>query len=109
MSTEKKKPPCCHHVAIIDLINYLDYYLTIMITINIHEAKTRLSHYLDEVEKGERIILCKRNKPIAEIRHISNPLKSKRPFGLAKTGFSVPPAFFDELPDEVIGQFETCL
>ena len=39
-----------------------------MITINVQEAKTHLSHYLDEVAKGENFILCKRNKPVAEMR-----------------------------------------
>lgn len=80
-----------------------------MITINVHEAKTRLSHYLDEVEKGEKVILCKRNRPIAEIRQIITPPKSRRPIGLAKAGFSVPKEFFDELPEDVIAQFETSL
>ena len=26
--------------------------------INIHEAKTHLSHYLEEVEHGETVLLC---------------------------------------------------
>ncbi len=42
-----------------------------MIRVNIHEAKTHLSKYLEKVAEGETIILCKRNVPIAEIRPIS--------------------------------------
>ena len=38
-----------------------------MIKLNIHEAKTHLSKYLLKLEKGEKILLCKRNIPIAEI------------------------------------------
>jgi len=76
-----------------------------MITINIHEAKTHLSHYLDEVEKGERVVVCKRNRPVAEIRPISPRTAEKRPIGLAKGTFTVSDSFFDELPDETIALF----
>jgi len=52
-----------------------------MTTINVHEAKTHFSHYLDEVAKGETFILCKRNKPVAEIRPIVARVAEKRPIG----------------------------
>lgn len=81
------------------------YYATTMITINVQEAKTHLSHYLDEVAKGESFVLCKRNKPVAEIRPIVSKTTTKRPVGLAKGTFSVPPSFFDELPEETIALF----
>jgi len=84
---------------------YLVYSLVIMIKINIHEAKTHLSHYLDEVRKGERILLCKRNQPVAEIRAISSPSKSRRPVGLARAIFQVPDTFFEELPEETASLF----
>ena len=44
-----------------------------MIRLNIHEAKTHLSKHLRRVKKGETIILCERNVPIAEIRPITQP------------------------------------
>jgi prevent-host-death family protein len=80
------------------------YYST-MKKVNINEAKTHLSHYLDQVEKGERIILCRRNRPVAEVRSIPAPLRQQRPIGLAKGRFSLPASFFDPLPDEVGGLF----
>jgi prevent-host-death family protein len=76
-----------------------------MNSINVQEAKTHLSHYLNEVAKGESFILCKRNKPVAEIRPIATKTHEKRPIGLAKGTFSVPASFFDELPDETIALF----
>jgi len=76
-----------------------------MTTINVHEAKTHLSRYLVEVEKGKSFILCKRNKPVAEIRPIINRIMKKRPIGLAKGTFTVPASFFDELPEETISLF----
>ncbi|MDH4194216.1 MAG: type II toxin-antitoxin system prevent-host-death family antitoxin, partial [Nitrospirota bacterium] len=45
-----------------------------MIKLNIHEAKTHLSRYLDKLKKGETIILCKHNEPVAEIRGLPAPL-----------------------------------
>ena len=38
-----------------------------MIKLNIHEAKTHLSKYLAKLKAGDRILLCKRNQPVAEI------------------------------------------
>jgi antitoxin (DNA-binding transcriptional repressor) of toxin-antitoxin stability system len=77
-----------------------------MIRLNIHEAKTHLSRYLDRLAKGETIILCKRNVPIAEIRPVSGDLMDERPIGLGKGEFSVPPDFFEPLPTDIIDSFE---
>jgi prevent-host-death family protein len=76
-----------------------------MITINVQEAKTHFSHYLDEVAKGESFILCKRNKPVAEICPITSKIAEKRPIGLAKGAFTMPASFFDELPEETVTLF----
>ena len=76
-----------------------------MIRLNIHEAKTHLSRYLEELARGETIILCKRNIPIAEIRPIRPHREYKRPIGLAKGEFEVTPEFFEPLPDEMLAAF----
>ena len=77
-----------------------------MIRLNIHEAKTHLSKYLDELAKGEIIILCKRNIPIAEIRPIHPPREDHRPLGLARGEFEVTPEFFEPLPDDILASFD---
>ncbi|MBW2569723.1 MAG: type II toxin-antitoxin system Phd/YefM family antitoxin [Deltaproteobacteria bacterium] len=76
-----------------------------MIRLNIHEAKTHLSKYLEELAGGETIILCKRNIPIAEIRPIRPHREYKRPIGLAKGEFEVTTEFFEPLPDEMLAAF----
>jgi antitoxin (DNA-binding transcriptional repressor) of toxin-antitoxin stability system len=76
-----------------------------MIKLNIHEAKTHLSRYLDKLARGETILLCKRNIPIAEIRPLPRPRKTKCPIGLAKGKFKVPRTFFEPLPSELIDAF----
>ncbi|HUK41614.1 MAG TPA: hypothetical protein VLX11_11230 [Candidatus Acidoferrales bacterium] len=76
-----------------------------MIKLNVHEAKTHLSRYLDKLARGETIILCRRNIPIAEIRPLLRKRKVKRPIGLAKGKFKVPPEFFEPLPSDLIDAF----
>lgn len=70
-----------------------------MFKINIQEAKTHLSHYLEEVERGETILLCRRNQPIAVIRRLAVRRHKPRPIGLAKGNFTVPASFFEDLPE----------
>jgi len=76
-----------------------------MIRLNVHEAKTHLFRYLDRLAKGEMIVLCKRNVPIAEIRGLPAARKKNRPIGLAKGTFEVPQEFFDPLPDHFLEAF----
>jgi antitoxin (DNA-binding transcriptional repressor) of toxin-antitoxin stability system len=76
-----------------------------MIRLNIHEAKTHLSKYLAKLEKGETIVLCRRNQPIAEIRPISPKRKNPRPIGLYEGKIKIPPEFYEPLPDELLAYF----
>ena len=77
-----------------------------MIKLNIHEAKTHLSKYLAKLKAGERIVLCNRNHPVAEITALPVSSVQPRPIGLAKGRFSVPPSFFEPLPDDLLDAFE---
>ena len=88
----------------VDLGHFLGY-TNAMIRLNINEAKTHLSRYLGKLAQGETILLCKRNVPIAEIRPLAPRRKTKRPIGLAKGKFKVPPEFFEPLPADLIEAF----
>jgi prevent-host-death family protein len=50
-----------------------------MITVNTHEAKTKLSELIAKVEsEQETIVICRNGKPVAELipwKRIKNPLK----------------------------------
>jgi len=76
-----------------------------MIRANIHNAKTHLSEYLAKLGEGETILICKRNKPVAEIRLLPRQPVKRRPIGLAAATFSVPASFFEPLPEDVIRSF----
>ena len=77
-----------------------------MILVNIHEAKARLSEYLDAVAKGERVLICKRNQPVAELRAVEQKRIEPRTIG-GVTGIVMPPSFFDPMPDEFLDAFES--
>ena len=73
-----------------------------MIKVNVHDAKTHLSKYLSLVEKGETIVLCKRNIPIAEINPVK-PKKKKRQLGPYSPDFvmKMNDNFDDPLPEDI--------
>ncbi len=77
-----------------------------MIRLNIHQAKTHLSRYLPLLAKGETILLCKRNVPIAEIRGLPPEDEERRPIGLDHGRLKVPSSFFEPLPKKLVEGFE---
>ena len=77
-----------------------------MTMVNIYQAKARLSALLEQVAAGERVLICKRNQPVAELRRIDVARTGPRPIGLAKGLVEVPPAFFEPLPDDIVKAFE---
>ena len=76
-----------------------------MIRLNIHEVKAHLSKYLAKLEGGETILLCRRNKPIAEISPVSAKRKKPRPIGLDEGKIKLGPEFFEPLSREVLAYF----
>lgn len=81
-------------------------YNMVMKKVNLAEVKANLSRYLDRVEQGDTIIVCRRNRPIAEIRPLPESRTRPRPLGLAAGTFTVPPSFFEPLPDDLVDRFE---
>lgn len=81
----------------------------IMIMVNIHEAKAKLSQLLIQVARGERVILCRRNVPVAEIRPIEDRVGEPRPLGLARRRYGdhqIPDSFFEPLPEDLLEGFD---
>ncbi len=74
--------------------------------LNMQEAKTHLSSHIAGLKPGDRIILCRRNCPVAEIRPISDRLDEPRPFGLGRGLAEVTDAFFDPLPEDILDDFD---
>jgi antitoxin (DNA-binding transcriptional repressor) of toxin-antitoxin stability system len=76
-----------------------------MLMVNIYDAKARLSEYLEAVSRGERVLICKRNRPVAELRAVDQKRTAPRPIGGEK-GVVVRPSFFEPLPDELLDAFD---
>ena len=76
-----------------------------MIKVNIADAKAHFSRYLESVESGETILVCRRNVPIAELRPVPKRPSRTRPVGIDR-GMIVPSSFFEPLPDELLDAFE---
>jgi prevent-host-death family protein len=67
-------------------------------TVNVHEAKTHLSKLLARVEAGERIIIAKAGKPVAELGPI-NERPARRILGQDRGLVIIHPEFDDPLPE----------
>lgn len=73
--------------------------------VNIHEAKTQFSRMIAAVEQGEETVIARYGEPIARLVPMRPFVPARMP-GSAKGEFTVPPAFFEPLPDEILDGFE---
>ncbi len=76
-----------------------------MSTINIHEAKTHLSRFVERAAAGEEIIIAKAGKPMAKLVPLLH-MPSRRNLGMFKGKLNVPDDFDTPLSDEMVGLFE---
>ena len=77
-----------------------------MIVINIYDAKARLSEFVEAAAKGERVVICRRNQPVAELRAVASARRAPRPVGSSTWNFGVPRSFFEPLSDEDVEAFD---
>ncbi len=78
-----------------------------MTKVNIQEAKTHLSRYVDRVAQGEVIIVCRHNQPVAELRAVgTSPVRRARVAGLLKDQVRWEPGAFAPLTDEQLAEFD---
>jgi prevent-host-death family protein len=77
----------------------------VMIMVNIFEAKAKLSEYLEAVARGERVLICNRNRPVAELRALV-PAPAARRLGAATGAVTMDETFNDPLPDDLLAAFE---
>jgi prevent-host-death family protein len=80
----------------------------VMIKANIFQIKARLSEYLERATLGERIVICRHNKPVAELRAVDEARTEPRPIGPlpGRPAFAVPPSFFEPLPSDEVDLWE---
>ncbi|HEY9066920.1 MAG TPA: type II toxin-antitoxin system prevent-host-death family antitoxin [Burkholderiaceae bacterium] len=76
-----------------------------METVNIYDAKTRLSQLVDKAASGEDVVVSRNGKPLVRITRLDAP-KRRIKLGVLKNKLSVPANFDAPLPDEVLAGFE---
>lgn len=76
-----------------------------MIMVNIYEAKAKLSEYIDAASRGEQVLICRHNRPVAELRPLGAGRSAPRDLAPLYPGATfTPPAFFEPLsPEEIDG------
>jgi prevent-host-death family protein len=77
-------------------------YYVFMKTVNVHEAKTRLSQLLEQAHAGEEITIANRGKPFARLVPL-HPKQARQP-GLL-TG-EIGGDLFESLPEEELAVWE---
>jgi len=63
-----------------------------MVTVNIHEAKTRLSKLVDQAVKGESFVIAKAGKPLVKVAALAVP-RTPRRLGFLAGEIAVPKDF----------------
>jgi len=69
-----------------------------MITVNVHEAKTHLSKLLERVMNGEQIVIAKAGKPVALLVSLAQP-PAPRIDGIDAGKVVIGPDFDEPLPE----------
>ena len=74
-----------------------------MVVRNISEAKAQLSALIEEVQKGNEVILAKAGKPVAKLVPYRGPVRPRTPGSLAGKIWISPD--FDVLPEDIADAF----
>ena len=77
-----------------------------MNTISLQDLAQDPGTLLDRVAAGERLVVVRGGRPVAELRPVAPARRTPRPFGLAAGSFTVPDNFDAPLPDDVLRGFE---
>ena len=74
-------------------------------TVNLYEAKTRLSELVERAARGEEVVIAKAGEPKARLVPLARPPHPRKP-GAWKGRVIVAPDFDAPLPEDVLAAFE---
>jgi len=77
-----------------------------MQTVNIHEAKTQFSRFVDQAEAGEEIVIARAGKPVARLVALETLTSKPRKLGLGKKIFTFPEQFDSLNAGKMVEMFE---
>ena len=76
-----------------------------MTTVTIHKAKTQLSKLIEQVERGEEVVIARGKEPVARlVPYIQEPPKGG--FGSLKGKVWLDESFWEPLPEEELKLWE---
>jgi prevent-host-death family protein len=74
--------------------------------ISVADAKNNLPELLKEVERGKRITICRRGKPVADLVRTPKTATKKRPLGLLRDKIVIhDPDWWKPMSDEEADRF----
>jgi prevent-host-death family protein len=73
-------------------------------SVGVHEAKTHLSRLLDDVARGDEVVITRRGEEVARL--VPAVETTERRFGTDRGRYVVPDDFDAPLPDEILASFE---
>lgn len=74
-------------------------------SVNIYDAKARLSQLIEKAAAGEDVVLSRNGKPVARITQLRTGSRSVK-FGVLKGQIRIAHDFDAPLPDDVLAAFE---
>lgn len=75
--------------------------------VNIADAKAKLSEYIEAVSKGEAVVICRHNRPVAELRAIEPARVGPRDLAPMFPGATfMTDAFFEPMSVEELQDWE---
>ena len=74
--------------------------------VNIHEAKTQFSRFVDQAEAGEEIIIARAGKPVARLVALASAAHQPRKLGLGQPHFTFPEQFDSLAASDIAAMFE---
>jgi prevent-host-death family protein len=77
-----------------------------MQTINIHEAKTQFSHFVDQAEAGKEIVIARAGKPVERLVSLVSAANKPCKLGLGEKKFTFPENFDSVVSTEITQMFE---
>ena len=77
-----------------------------MQTVNIHEAKTQFSRFVEQAAAGEEIVIARSGKPVARLVALAATASQPRKLGLGKKQFTFPENFDSLHGAEIVAMFE---
>lgn len=76
-----------------------------METVNIYDAKTRLSQLVDKAASGEDVVVSRNGKPLVRITRLDGPRRRIK-FGVLKGKVKIASDFDAPLPKEILVGFQ---